>query len=248
MVDAAFLDKAAYWVNLVYIASVCLTMATSVVVVFISYQRAALRDFELKKVESQSQERIAVANQQVAEANQRAAASNAEAAEAQSKAGAVALAEAQVRKENLQLSIQLESEKALRLEMEQRAAQQQVTAGTGSQNPQPRVLTAEQEGLLLEEMRNFGNMRVTITELGDPEAGSLARQIASLLERAEWRVVVSRVGALVPAQYGLICIHSPGDSAASALVSALRSANLIVYDRTETVDQFEIIVGLKPRL
>ena len=57
---------------------------------------------------------------------------------------------------------------------------------------------------------------------------------------------VSPVGALVPAQYGVICTHSPGDGPASALVSALRSVNLVVYERTETVDQFQILVGLKP--
>jgi len=244
--DVAFLDKAAYWVNLVYVASVGLTMATSVVVVYISYQRAALRDFELKKVQSQSEERVAAANQLAAEANQRVASSNAEAAKAESKAADASLAEAQIRKENLQLSIQLEREKQARLEIEQRI-QQQAAAVPDSQSAPPRVLTADHETALLAEMRHFSKTQVTIIELSDPEAGGLARQIISVLEKAGWRVVVSRIGALTPPQYGLICVHRPADTAAAALVNALRSSNLIVYDRNEPVDQFEVIVGLKPR-
>jgi hypothetical protein len=235
----AWLDKAGDWINLIYIASVCVTILTSLVVVFLSHQRAALKDLELKKVRVQAQERIAAANQ-------RAAAANAAAAEAQAKAASATLAAAQLRKENLQLSIQLEREKELRLEAEKRAGRQPVGASSASQNPQARMLTAEQEQLLMAEMRRFGEKRVTIIELGDPEAGSLARQIGGVLEKAQWQVVVSRVGTLVPAQYGVICTHSPGDGPASALVSVLRSVNSVVYERTATVDQCQIIVGLKP--
>jgi hypothetical protein len=206
-------DKVAYWINLAYIASVCLTILTSVLVVFLSHQRAALKDLELKKGRAQAEKHIA--------------------------------AEAQLRKENLQLSIQLEREKELRLEIAQRAGWPTVGAGTASKNSRPRILTGEQEKLLV-EMRRFGEKPVTIIELGDPEAGSLARQIGTVLEKAQWHVVVSRVGALVPAQYGVICTHSPGDGPASALVGALRSMNLVVYERTQTVDQLQIIVGLKP--
>jgi hypothetical protein len=224
MFDLALLDKAAFWINLAYIASVGLTVLTSVVIVFLSHQRAALRDLELKKVQLQAEER---------------------ASEAQAKAAAATMTEAQLRQENLQLSTQLEREKELRLEVEQRASRQPSIDRTASQNP-PRILTDEQEQLLVGEMRSFGEKRITIIELGDPEAGSLARQISAVLEKAQWHVVVSRVGALVPAQYGVICTHSPGNGPAAALVRALRSVNLVVYERTENLDQFQIIVGLKP--
>ena len=95
-------------------------------------------------------------------------------------------------------------------------------------------------------MRQFPQKHVTIIELGDSEAGALARQIASVLEKAGWQVFISPVGALVPPQYGVICTHNGGDAAASALIAGLRSENIIVYDRTEAVDQVQIIVGLKP--
>ena len=279
MFDIAFLDEAAYWVNLAYIVLVCLTLATSVVVVFISHQRSALGGTDVERVQRDSEARIAAANQQSAEANQRAAALNAEAAQAQARAAAAALAEAQLRKENLQLAAELEREKNTRLQIEQKAAQQRAVPPPASQQapaPQPsaqqpaaravmqraedavkaaraiasggvRVLSAPQEEYLLSDVRQFAQKRVTVMALGDSEAGSLARQIASVLEKAGWQVFISPVGALVPPQYGVICTHNAGDAAAAALVAALRSANLIVYDRTETVDQVQLIVGLKPQ-
>ena len=286
MFDIAFLDEAAYWVNLAYIVLVCLTLATSVVVVFISHQRSALGGTDVERVQRDSEARIAAANQQSAEANQRAAALNAEAAQAQARAAAAALAEAQLRKENLQLAAELEREKNTRLQIEQKAAQQRAVPPPASQqapapqpsaqqpaaqqpsaqqpsgqkppapaaeaqNPppsaEPRVLSAPQEEYLLSDVRQFAQKRVTVMALGDSEAGSLARQIASVLEKAGWQVFISPVGALVPPQYGVICTHNAGDAAAAALVAALRSANLIVYDRTETVDQVQLIVGLKPQ-
>ena len=71
----------------------------------------------------------------------------------------------------------------MRLEIEQRAVQP-ILGSTASQNPQRRILTAEQEQLLAEEMRRFGEKRVTLIELGDPEAGALAGQIGAVLEKA----------------------------------------------------------------
>ncbi len=271
MFDIAFLDKAAHWVNLIYLVLVCLTVATSVVVVFVSYQRDALGGTDIQKVQRDSEARIATANQQSADANQRAAALNAEAARAQAQAAAAALAEAQLRKENFQLAAELERERNTRLQNEQKTAQLPAAAPTAvqqppappptaqqtpgaaaeAQNPQPsaepRVLSAQQEESLLSGVRQFPQKHVTMVELSDPEAGSLARQIAAVLEKTGWQVFISPVGALVPPQYGVICTHNAGDAAAAALIAGLRSANLIVYDRTETVDQFQIIVGLKPQ-
>ena len=97
MSDLALLDKVAYWISFAHIASVCLTILTSVVVVFLSHQRAALRDVELKKVQVQAEERIATAIEQFAEANRRFVTSNAAAAEAQAKAAAATPPEAQLR-------------------------------------------------------------------------------------------------------------------------------------------------------
>jgi hypothetical protein len=245
--DPSYLDKAAYWVNLAYIATVCLTLIATVVVVFISYQRAAVRDVELKKVQADAARQVATANQLSAQASEHAASANAAASEAQSEAANATLAQEKLRKENLQLSIQLEQEKRLRLEVQERLAQQPSPGKVIGQNGQPRVLTNQQEQALASTMRSFSDRRVAVIEIGDGEAGPLARQISAALSSGSWSVSVSRLGALVPPQYGIICTHGPADRAAAALVETLRSFDLTVYERNANGNsQFEILVGLKP--
>src|SRR5687767_10273798 len=98
MADAAFLDRAGYWINLIYICLVCLTMMAGVVAVFVSHQRTALRDAELKRVRAESAQQIAAANLRSADAgdrfvtaNQHAAELDAAIAQAQSLAAAASL-------------------------------------------------------------------------------------------------------------------------------------------------------------
>lgn len=222
MADVEFIDKASFWINLAYAGAVLLALALSVIAVFLSNQRAALRDIELRKTEAQAQ-----AQEQIASATH-------------------LLAQAQLTKENLQLSIELEREKRLRLEIEGRVAQHSPPLPADLQQTQGRAITGEQEALLLSALSSFGSRRAAMIELADQEAGALARQIRFVLEKAQWSIFVTRVGALAPPQQGIICSHSPGDQAASALVSTLRSFNMIVHERSEDVDQVQIIVGLKP--
>jgi hypothetical protein len=232
MFDVVFLDKAAYWADIGYISAVTLTVIMSVAVVYISHQRSALKDTELKRIQSDSAELVAKANQQYTEANQRAASSDAVAS--------------QLRKDNLKLSLELEQEKRLRVETQEKLAQSQINP-TAPVNASARILTGEQQETLTKTMNGFPGKRITMIELADPEAAALARQIAPALEKAQWSVFVTRVGGLAPAQYGIICAHSPNDAAAAALVSMMRSLDLIVYERNENIDQMQIIVGLRPR-
>src|SRR5215472_12619224 len=108
--NSAVLDNAASWVNVAYIASVGLTVILSILAVFISHQRASVRDIELKKVQAHSAQQIALANGRSAEAN-------AVAAEAESRTAAATVAQEELRRENLGLSMQLEQERKLRLEL-----------------------------------------------------------------------------------------------------------------------------------
>jgi hypothetical protein len=245
--DSVLLEKAAYWVNFAYIATICLTLIASVVAVFISHQRASLRDAELKKVQAESARDVANANERSATANERAASANAVAAQAQSQAAAATLTQEQLRKQNLELSIQLEQEKRMRLEVEERLAQQSPKGV--AKNGQPRVLTEAQEQLLTSTMRRFNNEHVSLVEISDAEAAPLARQINTALSNAEWSIAVSRFGALAPPQYGIICTHAPSDRAAVALVETLRSFKLTVYERNSNGNgsaRLEILVGLNP--
>ena len=241
--DIASLDKAASWVNMLYIALVTLTLLATVVIVVLSHQQLAAKDEELRRVRAETEQQIAAANQRFTEAFERASKSDEAAIKAQSEMAAAVLALTQLRIQNLQLSTELEQEKQLRLEFEQRIVRQPLISATGL-NGRSRGLTAEQEESLLSEMRRYPEKRATVIELSDPEAGAMARQITSALEKAQWKVFVNRVGSLAPSQQGIICTHGPGDVAATAFVTALRSFNFIVYERTETVDQFQIIVAL----
>jgi hypothetical protein len=270
MADPLMLDKAVYWVNIAYIASVGLTIIASLMVYYLSQQRSGLMDAQIKKAGYDSQRDAATANQRAAEANLVAE-------KAQAEKTQLAIREEQLKKQNLDLSMELERQKQTRLELEERLTrlpllpQVQQTAppipqvqptvlptpgpGAGpiasstpttSSNTGPRVLTFDQERVLAEAMRHFGDSFVSVIELGDTEAGPLARQITTALQNAKLNVVVNKFGALLPPQHGVICTHAPNDTAAAEFVKALRSFNLTVYERNGTTGQFEVLVGLNP--
>jgi biopolymer transport protein ExbB/TolQ len=92
MADIASLDKAASWVNMLYIALVTLTLLATVVIVILSHQRLAAKDEELKRVRAEMQQRVAAANQRYTEAFERASKSDAALTKAQSDIAAALLA------------------------------------------------------------------------------------------------------------------------------------------------------------
>ncbi|HEY2382830.1 MAG TPA: hypothetical protein VGK48_16770 [Terriglobia bacterium] len=238
-----FLDKASYWVNLAYIGSVSLTLVVSVLAVFISQQRAAVRDAELKKVQADSAQQVALANERTASAAQHTAEANVVVAQAESRTAAATRAQEELRKQNLVLSVQLEQERKLRAEAEERAARE--AAARTARTSAPRKLTANQMQVIASTLRPFAGKHVTIVELVDPEAGPLAQQLTAALSQAQWSPVVSRFGALTPPQFGIVCTHSGTDKAAIALVETLRSFNLTVYERkAEGNSTLELLVGL----
>jgi hypothetical protein len=67
------------------------------------------------------------------------------------------------------------------------------------------------------------------------------------LQSANWTIHVSRFGALVPPQHGIVCTHDANNPAATALVKTLRSFDLTVYERSGAEGQFDILVGLRPQ-
>ena len=218
--NSALLDNASYWVSIAFIASVSLTLIAAVVIVYISHQRSAVKDAELKKLSADS-------------------------LLAESQAASLALAQEQLRQQNLELSVQVEQEKRLRLEAETRLVRE--ASAMGGRNGKPRTLNSEQQEVLSSTLRRFANKHVSVIEIGDEEAAVLANQIILALSGAQWSTEVSRFGVLTPPQYGVICTHTPEDQAAIALVETLRSFNLIVYERNaDGVDRTEIIVGLRP--
>jgi hypothetical protein len=219
------------WINITYIAGFALILIAALLAAHSSRRRSAEQEAESTKVQLEIKKRLTAANQRAAAANEAAA--------------SAALAQEQLRKEILDLSVQLEREKRLRLEMEERILRQRPVSRVSPETP-PRVLTAWQENETVRILCEFAGTCFSVIEIEDPEAGPLARQIVRIALNAGLQAAVSRFGALVPAQYGIICTHGPKEPAAAALVRLLRSFNLLVYERAGTPGQVEIVVGLKP--
>ena len=217
-------------VNLAYLAGTALIVIAALLSIF-SHRRSEQKRTQFTKLQLDAEKRVADAKKR-AEAADEAAAS-------------AVLAQEQLRTEILALSVELEHEKGLRLEMEERVLRQRPVSRVSPETP-PRVLAAGQEEEAVKILREFAGTPVSMIETEDPEAGPLACQITRIVRNAELQVAISQYGALVPAQYGIICTHGPKEPAAAAFVHLLRSFNLLVYDRAGTAGQFEILVGLKP--
>jgi hypothetical protein len=219
------------WLNLAYLAGSALIVIAAALLAIFSHRRSEGKRTQFTKLQLDAEKRVADANKRAAAADEAAA--------------SAARAEEQLRKEILGLSVELEHEKRLRQEVEERVLRQRPLGRVSPETP-PRVLTAGQEERAIRILREFASTPVSMIEIEDPEAGPLACQITRIVRAAELQVAVSHYGALVPAQYGIICTHGPEEPAAAAFVHLLRSFNLLVYDRAGTPGQFEILVGLKP--
>jgi hypothetical protein len=217
------------WVNVAFIAGSALVLLSALLTV-LSYRRYREKENQLTKLQLDTQRRLADADKRVEAANEAAV--------------SAALAQEQLRKEILALSVQLEREKRLRLEMEERVLRQRAVSRVGPEGP-PRVLTAGQEEEGVRIMREFAGTNVSVIEIEDPEAGPLAGQITRIVRGAELLVEVCHFGCLVPAQYGIICTHGPGEAAAVAFVRMMRGFDLVVYERAGKAGEFEIVVGLR---
>jgi hypothetical protein len=212
------------WINIAYLGGFAVILIAVLLALVVSHRRSARIETQLTNFQLETQRRAAAATK---------------------AAAAAALAQEQLRKDILNLSTKLEREQELRLEMEERILRQRAVSGVSPETP-PRVLTAEQEAEAVGILREFSGTTVSVIEIEDPEAGPLACQITRIIRNGGLEAAVSRFGALVPAQYGIICTHGPKEPVAAAMVRLLRSFNLLVYDRTGAPDQFEILVGLKP--
>jgi hypothetical protein len=218
------------WFDVTHIVGFVFILIAALLAVYFSNRRSVEKEAQFKKLQLEAQRRVAAANKRAAAANE--------------AARSAASAQEQLRKEMLDLSAQLEHERKLRLEMEERMLRLRAASRVNPETPQ-RVLSAEQEEEGIRILLEFAGTAVSVIEIEDPEAGPLASQILRILRNAELQVAVRSVSTLVPAQYGIICTHGAREPAA-AVIRLLRSFNLLVYDRAGTPGQFEILVGLKP--
>ena len=150
----------------------------------------------LRQVQQDSLKQIGMAEQRAADAASAVVKAEAEAA------AAYALAE-QLRQEKGELQSKIERETRRRQEAEQRAS---AAASAAVAIPKvPRIATSEQLQSVSAQLAAFRGVQVYMIELGDAEASRLSQQVIDAMHNAGWTVSVTRLGALVPPQYGIIC-------------------------------------------
>lgn len=113
----------------------------------------------------------------------------------------------------------------------------------------PRVLTTEQRHAITATLHPYGGHRITITKLGDAEAGAFADQIIGVFTEAKWQIQRNFVGLMAPPVYGVMCrVSSRPDAAAKAAISSFQAANirLAVESAEAEPDYIELFIGLKP--
>ncbi len=233
MADPTFINWFADWINVVYLIALSVTLATSVLAVLLSHRRTSALQAELQKVRAESTRPSP--GREV----------NRDFQSQPSPQAAESVDRDELSRKNVELSIQLEKERRLRLEAEARLGRQSTSEADVQEPDGARLLTTAQEHALFLRLRRYEGNRVFVTELADNEAGQLARQISAALGKASWNVTVSRVGSLTPSQFGIICTHGSSDEAARLLIDTLRSFNLTVYERSGS-GPLEILIGLKP--
>jgi hypothetical protein len=141
-----------------------------------------------------------------------------------------------LKKENLQLGIELEQEKQARLMIEQRLA--------------ARSLSQKERDIISELLKPYPGRKIKITRLGDQEAGPYADQFIEMFKSLGWDVEIEWMGTTSPPIYGInYYIPKEGsDPAIQALTSAFAKARIEVrifsggrYDRNHVA----LFIGLK---
>ena len=72
--------------------------------------------------------------------------------------------------------------------------------------PAPRQLTAEQIGIISQELRTYGVGSVTVWEIGDREANNFAQQFLAAIRASGWQISLNFAEQMIPPPYGLILI------------------------------------------
>lgn len=188
-----------------------------------------------KAKDAQSAREKQTADVKIEEAREGAAKANKIAAEANEHAKKIELHAEELRKENLQLGLRLEEEKRARLEIERRLA--------------PRFLTSTEEKLVSNAISPFAGHIISVTKLGEAEAGAYAVQIINILKASKWKVIENFVGIMSPPPYNVICeISARPDTAVQTLISAFQKAGVQIdlrQSQTASPETIKILVGLK---
>jgi len=114
----------------------------------------------------------------------------------------------------------------------------------------PRVLTEAQHKTLVGVLKRYPAQKISMVELGDPEAGAYAKNLTKAIVAAGWRVEIAWAGMLIPPRYGIVCeVVDPGNLpvAAQAIRDAFSEAGIPISIEGGSRSQINLIVGLKPK-
>jgi hypothetical protein len=224
------LERGLSWSTLAYIVFVCLAAAASFLLALFAGRLTAAKDAEIKRLQSTSAEAAAHAHAQAALAHQDQLRLEADMAHAQAH-------HEELRKENLELHLAVEKERASRLRLEERLG--------------PRHLRAEQRQTIRSALAAFQGQKVSIiTYPGDPEIGAFAGEIRATLAAAGIPVTIAPALVFGKPQPGIALeVGAHRRQFATALAKAFVEARVcsgpISASEADDADLMEITVGPK---
>jgi hypothetical protein len=232
------LERGLNWSTVAYAVFVCLAACASFLLAIFAGRVTSAKDMELKRLESNSAEAVAHAHAGAARANAQAAEAYREQRRLEADMAHAKAHHEQLRKENLELQLVVEKERAARLQLEARAGARHI--GTGQRHSIESALA------------RFKGQRISIvTQAGDPESDAFAREIKATLEAGG--MVVSAAPALVfgKPQPGIALeVGANRRQFATALAKALIDAGVssgpITASEPDDANLLEIAVGPKP--
>jgi hypothetical protein len=233
-----FLERGLNWSTLAYVVFLCLAAATSFLLALFAGRVTSAKDLELKRLQSTSAEAVAHAQAGAERAHAQAALAY---KDQRSLEGDIAHAQAhreQLRKENLELQLAVEKERAARLRLEERLG--------------PRHIGAAQRHTMQSALAGFRGQKVSIvTPSGDPEIGGFASEIKATLEAAGMAVSIAPALVFGKPQSGIaLDVGANRRQFATALAKAFVDAGVctgpVSASEPDDADLLEIIVGPKP--
>jgi hypothetical protein len=110
-----------------------------------------------------------------------------------------------------------------------------------------RRIDPSQHARLVALLLPFAGSTVTLTKLGDPEAGRFADDIISVLSDARWNVNLKIIGMMAPPVYGLRCSINGQSEAGQSLAKVIGELPTSSVDFSPSLPKVaDITVGLKP--
>jgi cell division protein FtsB len=110
-----------------------------------------------------------------------------------------------------------------------------------------RRIGPSQHAKLVALLQPFAGSTVTLTKLGDSEAGAFADDIISVLTDARWHISLTIAGMISPPAYGLRCSINEQSQAGKALAMAMRGLPTATIKSEPSLPiAAKLVVGLKP--